>query len=342
MSLAEVRLGDTGPLAVAAERRVPAEHEVVVATRAVALGPADLDAPSGRVIGGEFSGDVIAVGSGVDPDLLDAAVAVLGSRACRSCERCLAGLATLCENAEIRGQTSDGGLAEAVHVPADDVVPLPEGLGYEGAALMHRLARALRATRRSGTRPGDTTAIMGSTPLGLAMGVVALAAGSGMTALIDDHEPCRNALASAGALACATPADAGGWDALRSELGGYGPDVVFECAGSPRSRLAAIELARPAGSVVMLANDATPVAIDINLLVMGDMQVHGSRGYTRAEARTTLELMARSRINVSGLIGASLDVDEFLEAAAAGSLGTLLSGCQATVVRWRPDTAVLG
>jgi len=328
-------------MAVAAQLRRPGAHEVVIATRAAAVGPADLTEPVDRMIGGEFSGDVIEVGSDVDPDLLHAPVVVLGSQPCGRCDRCLDGLATLCKESQTRGQTIDGGLAEAVLVRADEVLPLPDGLGHERATLMHRLARALRATRRSGARPGDATAVMGSTPLGLATTAVVLAAGSGKTALIDDHQRCRDALTEAGALTLGAPSDPAGWDTLRGDLGGYGPDVVFECAGTPQSRLAAIELARPAGTVVMVANDATPVTMDINLLVMGDKQVRGSRGYTVAEARTTLELMTRSRIDVSKLIGTTLDIGEFLAAAADGSLDTLLGGCQATVVRWHPDAAVL-
>jgi threonine dehydrogenase-like Zn-dependent dehydrogenase len=328
-------------MAVAAELRRPDADEVVIATRAAAVGPSDLTGPFDRVIGGEFSGDVIDVGTDVDPDLLHAPVAVLGPQPCGRCERCLAGLTTLCKESKTRGQTINGGLAEAVLVSANEVLPLPDGLGHEQATLMHRLARALRATRRSGARPGDTTAVVGSTPLGLAAATVVLAAGSGKTALIDDHQSCRSALTDAGALTLAAPSDAASWDTLKGDLDGYGPDVVFECAGTPQSRLAAIELARPAGTVVMVANDATPVTMDINLLVMGDKQVRGSRGYTVAEARTTLELMARSRIDVSKLIGTTLDIGDFLAAAADGSLDTLVAGCQATVVRWQPDAAVL-
>ncbi|MGI9658557.1 MAG: zinc-binding dehydrogenase [Gaiellaceae bacterium] len=202
---------------------------------------------------------------------------------------------------------------------------------------MHRVAAAIHAWRRSGARPGDNAAILGGTPLALAMGAVALSAGSGRTALIDDDSACRAALAEHRAAAVATPNDDAGWDELRSALGGFGPDVVFECSGTPRSRLAAVELSRPAGSVVLLASDEQRVPMDLNLLVMGDKRVRGARGYAAAEAQAALELMARSCIDTSALVGASMEIDAFLVAAADDALASGLSSCQTTIVRWPAD-----
>ncbi len=340
MTCTEIRLTDAGLEAARIEQPSPGPGEVVVATRAAIVGPTDLEAPNNRVICGEFSGEIIDVGPGVDRGMIGTAVAVLGFRPGGTCDRCLDGASTACSDLQLRGDSIDGGLANAVLVGAHEVLPLPAGLGCEAAALMHRLARALRAIRRSTGRPGDHVAVLGGGPLALATSLVSLSAGFGRTAFVHDHARCRDAVASNGARAVAPPGNGAGWDELRTWLGGYGPDVVFECGGTPESRLAAIDLTRPAGSVVLVADDATRVPMDINLLVMGDKRVQGARVYTAGEARATLELMARSRIKVSALIGETVEVNAFLAAARNGSLQSRLAGCEATIVRWPRDTAV--
>ena len=340
MTSSQVTLTDAGPRASAAGWPSASEGEVVVATRAAAIVPSDLESRAGLVMGGAFSGEVIDAGPGVERDLIGAHVAVLGYRACGACPRCGDGKPSACSQLGLRGRTIDGGLADAVVLRADEVLRLPGGLSPADAVFMHWIACAIHATRRGAGRPGDNVAVLGSSPVGLAMSALALATGFGRVAVLEEHAECRSALAAAGVRALETPADDTGWDELRTWLGGFGPDVVFECEGAPASRLAAVELTRPAGSVVLLADDERPVPMDFNLLVMGDKRVQGSRIYTSGEAGAALELLARERIDISPLVGTTVSIGAFLNQAAEGSLAGGLSGCRATVVTW-PKGATL-
>jgi threonine dehydrogenase-like Zn-dependent dehydrogenase len=322
----EIRATPAGPAAFDVERPSPGDGEVVVATRAVALDASDLDAPTDHAIGCAFSGEIVEVGTGVERDLIGTNVVALGYQPCGTCSRCRDRATTACSRMELRGRSLGGGLAETVALDGGEVLPIPPGVSVEDAALTHTLARAVRAARRGPGRAGDHVAVLGTTPLALAMATVALAAGYGRVA----HVGGDTAQAERGVRSAPTPTESTGWEELRSWLGGYGPDVAFECSGDPASRLAAIELVGPAGSVVLATESQEPVPMDINLLVMGDKRVRGARMYTQEDAAAALAMIEHGRVDVSALIAATTDVDAFL--ASAQSAG--LSRSHSTLVRW--------
>ena len=333
----EVRVDRGLPAAFEASTPSPGTGELLVATRAAALGPDDLKAFEGCVLSGEFAGDVLAVGPDVASSLVGSAVAVLGYRPCARCHRCLDGVSTACADIGLRGRTTDGGLSGAVLVRTSDVIVLPPGLSHEQAALMHRVASALRALHRGPASPGEAVAILGGTPLALATCAVVLAAGSGRTAFVDDHAGCRAVMEHLGARSLERPSEASGWEDLAVWLGGYGADVVYECAGSAKSRLEAVELARPAGSVVLLAHDDTPVTMDLNLIVMGAKRVRGSRLYALSDGRVALDLIARSLVNAAALVGRTVSI---LDVLADPEFLNGFTDCRATIVQWPASAEV--
>ncbi|HEX6311115.1 MAG TPA: zinc-dependent alcohol dehydrogenase family protein [Acidimicrobiia bacterium] len=83
-------------------------------------------------------------------------------RTCGVCEFCRRGEENLCEAAEFTGWTVDGGYADAVTVPEDFAVRLPDGLSdLEAAPLLCAGVIGYRALRRAEVRPGDRVALLG-------------------------------------------------------------------------------------------------------------------------------------------------------------------------------------
>ena len=82
----------------------------------------------------------------------------------------------------------------------------------------------------------------------------------------------------------------------------------------------------------MLAEDDTPVHMDLNLLVMPDKRVRGARSYTHDEARAALDLIAGAR-DAGALVATTVELPDLLAATAAGTFETMLGGCLATIVQ---------
>lgn len=142
------------------------------------------------------------------------------------------------------------------------------------------IATALHAVRLSEPRICDLAAVVGDGPLAFAMVAVLQARGlSNVTLIANEGEWARSA-ARAGASVFSPPASAEGLDQIRASLGGYGPDFVFACDGLSEACRLAIEVARPAGTVVLMAQDAQTTSMNPNLLVFPDKRVKGSGGPT--------------------------------------------------------------
>lgn len=115
--------------------------EVLLRVHACAVNRLDIWLRSGvykarlpHIPGSEFSGDVVEVGRGVSGVEVGERAVVYPGLIDRSCEYCLAGEESLCENFGIIGSVTDGGYAEYAKVPAENIFPLPEWVTYEQAA----------------------------------------------------------------------------------------------------------------------------------------------------------------------------------------------------------------
>ncbi|MBI4562012.1 MAG: zinc-binding dehydrogenase [Candidatus Rokubacteria bacterium] len=156
---------------------VPGPGEVLVRVRACGLNHVDLLLLDGRfpppeglphVNGCEVTGTLAALGPDVTGLAAGQRVVIFPGFSCGRCEYCLRGERTVCVRYGYLGAHKDGGYAERVKVPAENIVPLPEALSFEaGASVPMAMLTAWHAlVAQADLRPGQT--------------VLAQAAGSGV------------------------------------------------------------------------------------------------------------------------------------------------------------------
>ena len=86
------------------------------------------------ILGHEFAGRVVAVGSGVAGIGVGDRVASGAGISCAECDWCRAGRTNLCSSYHTLGLQVDGGLAELVNAPVSTLLPIPDGVtDAEGA-----------------------------------------------------------------------------------------------------------------------------------------------------------------------------------------------------------------
>ena len=124
---------------------VAGPHEVVVRVRACALNHLDIWVRRGipgapfhlpMITGADVSGEIHALGDEVTGWAVGDQVMVAPGLSCGLCARCQAGADHLCKHYGILGETRDGGLAEYVCVPAQNLFPKPERLTFADAAAL--------------------------------------------------------------------------------------------------------------------------------------------------------------------------------------------------------------
>src|SRR5881628_913580 len=120
-----------------------------------------------RVMGHEFIGTVLAVGSGVDGLGPGEKVAVEPNYSCGECPLCREGNRNLCLSRTAVGIDVDGGFAEQACVPARCSWPAPAGIEPDQLMLAEPLAVVGRAVARGEPAAGESAAVLGLGALGL-------------------------------------------------------------------------------------------------------------------------------------------------------------------------------
>ncbi len=137
--------------------------------------------PLPHIPGCDAAGVIAEIGDGVTNVHIGDRVLLHPSISCGHCEFCLRGDASLCLHYQLIGETVSGTCCEEIVVPADNTIPIPEGMSFEDAAsipLVFTTAWRMLITRGR-LRAGEDVLILGATAgVGVACIQIAKAAGA--------------------------------------------------------------------------------------------------------------------------------------------------------------------
>lgn len=269
--------------------------------------PWDVRAYSGRSssvryplqLGHEVAGVVAAVGADVHSPAVGDRVAVDVIRRCGTCRACRRGFENMCARAD----SSRGGFAEYIAVPAKNIYRLRDGTKLIEASLAEPLACVVRGQRRVSVAAGDTALVIGCGPLGL-LHIQALRASR---ARVIGSDLLDRRLAVAHHLGADVTVNPGRQDLgqiVATETEGAGVDVAIVAA----SEIEAVRQALPhlgAGGRLLLFAGIYPRAewvLDPNLLHYRELVVTGTSDYTPAEFAAALSLIQDGIVRTSPLI----------------------------------------
>jgi S-(hydroxymethyl)glutathione dehydrogenase/alcohol dehydrogenase len=260
--------------------------------------------PGPIVMGHEGAGVIEAVGvPGMEPWVVGRPAVLSWYAPCLACRECQRGRQWLCrrspsaKHAMADGTTrttradgsgvltycSIGTMATHQVVPVTAVVPLPDGVPHEVAALIGcGVSTGVGAVLKTAAVPaGATVAVIGLGGVGLSVVMGAVLAAAWRIVAVDSN-PSKLALAeSLGATetVLADPADPEGTvAAIRDAAGDGGPDYVFEAIGLPATMRQAVAVLPPGGIAVLVGMPAfgETVAFDGFPFVDGARRIIGS------------------------------------------------------------------
>jgi len=260
---------------------------------------------TGRVLGHEFSGEVVDVSGEVTG-------IKIGDRVCA---------------------VSIGGNAEYLRIPAmmaPIITPIPAGVSFEEAATVEPLATSLHAVNLAKPVDGETHVIMGAGIIGLGVLQVLKATAKVKTIVVDVSDKRLDMARGFGA---DTLLNAAKEDVFQKviELTGteeisHMPmpsgmvDTVFDCAGLPIGFTGtpvlqqAISMAKQNGKVVVVAIFEEPPEIEHNLIVRKGLTLFGSWAWSLEEFRESMELIGSGKVDRKKLISHQFSLDRASEA----------------------------
>src|SRR5437763_4944037 len=181
-------------------------HEYVAGPIVTPVEPHPLTgAQNPQILGHEFAGEVVAVGSDVTTVREGDRVAIMPLAYCGRCAYCRRGLQHLCASMGCVGLSHAwGGMAQLATVAEYQIVRLPDDVSYEQGALIEPTAVAAYGVERGGVAPGDRVPVTAAGPIGAPAALCAHAAGASEVYISEPNSARR---ARAEALGVATVLD---------------------------------------------------------------------------------------------------------------------------------------
>ena len=267
------------------------------------------------VFGHELAGDVVKAGEEVTKFCIGQRVVAANSAPCTHCYFCQRGLENVCEDLLF----NNGAYAEYIRIPARIVERntylIPEGVGYQDAALIEPLACVVKGFDDSAPRPGDSVAIIGLGPIGLMFVKLAKLAGCRVVA-VGRRQTQLDRAAMLGADDLVVAGEHGDpVHAIRSMTHGRGVDVAIEAVGKPQTWQWAVNMVRRGGTVNFFGgcpNDSK-VALDTALLHYSEITCKASFHHTPAYIQKALELVRARHITASFFVNKEEPLANLLE-----------------------------
>ncbi len=265
------------------------------------------------VVGHEFEGEVVAIGSEVSGFEEGARVAVEGHVTCGHCRNCRAGRRHLCRNAVGIGVQRPGAFAELIAVPAVNAFVMPPGMPDEIGSCLDPLGNAVHSAL-SFDLVGEDVLITGAGPIGVMAATVSKHVGARFIVVTDPSE-YRLALARRmGATLAVDPRTTSLRDVM-AQLGmreGY--DVGLEMSGSPDALRQMLEVMNHGGRIALLGIPDREVTLDLNTVIFRGLVLKGIYGREMFETWYRMGVMLESGLDITPVITHRFGAARFAEA----------------------------
>jgi 2-desacetyl-2-hydroxyethyl bacteriochlorophyllide A dehydrogenase len=286
----------------------PVGSEVLLRVRAAGLCGTDLKLFHGKnprlklplVLGHEFAGEVEAVGPDVRLRRVGERAVVYMYMNCGQCEPCLTGHENLCSNRRgFFGFDRDGGFTEYLVVPESNLVPFPDSVSFEEAAVLgDAVATSWHAVRsQADLKPAQTLVVVGLGGLGLHAVQCGRACG-GKVIAVDSLQSKLDMAKENGADYTVNSATGDFIQEVRNITGGKGADAVVIFRPHAEVIEPSIKFVKPGGAVVMVAYIDIGKTLNLDQRFVQGMEVRlmGARGNTRQELHEVVQLVASRQL----------------------------------------------
>ena len=257
--------------------------------------------PVPMVVGHEFVGEIVAVGSNVNDFFPGETVSGEGHVVCGRCRNCLAGRRHLCKSTSGVGVNRPGAFAEYLALPQTNVWHQEPGIDLDVASIFDPLGNAVH-TALSFDLLGEDVLITGAGPIGIMAVAVARHAGARYV-VITDMNSYRLDLAKKLGATVAVDVRSESLEAVMNDLGmKEGFDVGLEMSGSPAALRQMLGAMCHGGKVAMLGIPSEPIAIDWQQVVFNMLTIKGIYGREMYETWYKMTVIIQSGLEIAPVI----------------------------------------
>ena len=263
--------------------------------------------PSGTILGHEFTGEIVALGAGVEHLFVGERIAAMPIIGCGRCRYCLADTPAWCTSIAY----TFGGYAEYARASSVTAIPLPASLSSGDAALAEPLAVALHGIAAAELRPGARVLIQGAGPIGLCALFWAKRLGAGRVDVVEGVEARAAIARQMGADSVAPPAMSE--PSMQVAFDPQAPQIVVECVGRAGLLSQAVDRVAPRGTVISLGFCLQPDALIPAYACNKEVKMVFPRLYSRAEFEFAIEVLDKGAVEPRAMVTSVIGLGELPE-----------------------------
>lgn len=264
--------------------------------------------------GHEVSGQIAALGEGVEGLTVGQRVTIEPQVFCGKCYPCTHGKYNLCESLKVMGFQTTGTASEYFAADQSKITPLPEGMSYDEGAMIEPLAVTVHAARRAGDVRGLRVCVLGCGPIGILL-IQSLKALGAEKVLATDVSDYRLGLAKqCGADEVVNTRTVDFGKALLDAFGPDKADVIYDCAGNDITMDQAIQNARKGSMIVLVAVFAGQAHCDLAKLNDSELDLNTSMMYRHEDYVDAIRLVGEGKIQLKPLMSRHFAFQDYLAA----------------------------
>ncbi|QDU05216.1 L-threonine 3-dehydrogenase [Gimesia chilikensis] len=282
--------------------------------------------PVPMVVGHEFVGEIVEVGSNVADYVPGEIVSGEGHVVCGRCRNCFAGRRHLCAHTRGVGVNRPGTFAEYISLPMTNIWHHDDSIDRDVASIFDPFGNAVH-TALSFDVLGEDVLITGAGPIGVMAAAVVKHAGA-RHVVVTDVNPYRLELAKKMGATLALDVRDNTIANAQKELGmTEGFDVGLEMSGNPVAFRDMLNNMCHGGKIAMLGIPEKEIAIDWNIVVFNMLTLKGIYGREMYETWYKMTVMLQSGLDISPIITHRFHASEFekgFEVMLSGQSGKVI------------------
>jgi len=282
--------------------------------------------PVPMVVGHEFVGEIVEVGSNVTDFFPGDVVSGEGHVVCGRCRNCLAGRRHLCKDTKGVGVNRPGAFARYLALPMTNVWHHRHDIDRDVAAIFDPFGNAVH-TALSFPVLGEDVLITGAGPIGIMAAAVVRHAGARYVVVTDVND-YRLELAKRMGATVALNVARGSLPEVQRQLGmKEGFDVGLEMSGNPEAFRGMLDNMAHGGRIAMLGIPTEPIAIDWNTVVFNMLTIKGIYGREMYETWYKMSVMLESGLDIKPVITHRFHYTQFeqgMQAMKSGRSGKVI------------------
>ncbi len=277
--------------------------------------------PVPMVVGHEFVGEVVEVGTNVTDFHPGDVVSGEGHVVCGRCRNCMAGRRHLCKSTKGIGVNRPGAFAELIALPMTNVWHHDPRLDRDIQSIFDPLGNAVHAAL-SFDLLGEDVLVTGAGPIGIMAAAVARHAGARFV-VITDVNPYRLELARQLDITRAVDVRNESLADVQAALGmTEGFDVGLEMSGNASAFRSLLDNMCHGGCIAMLGIPEGEIAIDWNTVVFNMLTIKGIYGREMYETWYKMTMLLQTGLNISPVITHRYHYTDFEKGFAAMKAGS--------------------